>query len=54
MVPRFGGLRRLLLQEMHNASYEAHLGVHKTTSALLERVWWPNPAVNVKKFVAGY
>ena len=53
VVPQSGGLRKLLLQELHNASYVVHLGVHKTTSVLLERVWLPNLAVNVKKFVAG-
>ena len=53
VVPWSGGLRQLLLQELHNASYAAYLGVCKTTSALLERMWWPNLAVNVKKFVAG-
>ena len=53
VVPRSGGLRQLLLQELYNMSYAAHLGVQKTTFALLERAWWPNLAVNVKKFVAG-
>ena len=53
VVPQSGGLHQLLLQELHNASYAAHLGVQKTTYALLEHVWWPNFAVNVKKFVAG-
>ena len=54
VVPRSGGLHRLLLQELHNASNAVHLGACKTTSALLEHLWWPNLAVNVKKFVAGY
>ena len=53
VVPRSGGIRQLLLQELHNASCAAHLGVCKITSALPEHVWWPNLAVNVKKFVAG-
>ena len=53
VVPRSGALRQLLLQELHNASYAAHLGVRKTTSALLEHVWWPHLAVDAKKFVAG-
>ena len=48
-----GGLHQLLLQELHNASYAVPLGERKTTSVLLERVWWPNLAVNIKKFVAG-
>ena len=53
VVPQSGGLHQLLLQELHNASYTTHLGVCKTTSALLKHVWWPNLAVDVKKFVAG-
>ena len=53
VIPRSGGLRQLLLQELHNSSYAAHLGVRKITSALLERVWWPNLAVDLKRFVAG-
>ena len=52
VVPHSSGLRQLLLQELYNASYAAHLGVCKTTSPLLERVWWPNLAINVKEFVA--
>ena len=51
--PQSGGLRQLLLQELHNTSYAAHLGVRKTTPALLEWVWWPNLAVDVKRFVTG-
>ena len=48
-----GGLWQLLLQELHNTSYAVHLGVGKTTSALLEWVWWPNLAEDVKRFVSG-
>ena len=53
VVLRSGGLRQLLQQKLHNASNAAHLGIHKTTTALLECVWWPNLAVDVKNFVAG-
>ena len=53
VIPRSGKLQQLLLQELHNMGYAAHLGVQKTTSALLEWVWWPNLAVDVKCFVAG-
>ena len=42
-----------MLKEPYNASYAAHLGAQKTTSALLAHVWWPNLAVDVKHFVAG-
>ena len=53
MIPWSGGLQQLLLQKLHITSYDAHIGVRKTTSALLEWVWWPNLAVDVKHFVAG-
>ena len=53
VIPCYGVLCQVLLQELHIASCTVHLGVCKTTSALLERVWWPNLAVDVKKFVAG-
>ena len=53
VIPQSGRLQQLLLQKLHNSSYSAHLGIRKTTSALLEWVWWPNPAVDVKCFVAG-
>ena len=53
VVPRSSGLHQLLLQELHNASCVVHLGVCKTTSALLEYMWWPNLAVDDKKYVAG-
>ena len=52
MIPWSGGLQQLLLQELHNSSYSADLGVRKTTSALLEQVWWPNLAIDIKYFVA--
>ena len=54
VIPQSGGLRQLLLQKLHNTGYAAHLGVRKTTSALLEWVWWPNLAVDEKRFVARY
>ena len=53
LIPRSGGLWQLLLQELRNMSYAAYLGIQKTISALLEWVWWPNLAVDVKHFVAG-
>ena len=54
VIPWSGGLRQLLLQMLRKTSYAAHLGIKKTTSAFLEWVWWPNLAVDVKQFVAGY
>ena len=50
VIPWSGALQQLLLQELHNTSYSAHLGGQKTTSALLEQVWWPYLAVDVKHF----
>ena len=54
VVPQSAGLPQLLLQVLHNASYAAHLGVCKAICALLKRVWWPNLAIDVKKFVSVY
>ena len=53
VIPPSGGLQQLLLQELHKTSYAAHFLVCKTISALIEWVWWPNLAVDVKRFVAG-
>ena len=53
VIPKSGMLWQFLQQELHNKSYATHLSVYKTTSALLERVWWPSLAVNVKRFIAG-
>ena len=49
MIPRSGELRLLMLGELHSSCYAAHLGVKKTTIALLERFWWPNLALDVNK-----
>ena len=53
VISRSGELRQLLLQELHNTSYAVHIGIRTTKSALFECFWWPNLAVDVKRFVAG-
>ena len=41
-IPAGGGLRQLLIEELHNSSYAAHLGARKTVAALKQRVFWPH------------
>ena len=41
MIPGTGGLRELLLAELHDSLLGGHLGVRKTMLALRRRVWWP-------------
>ena len=53
VIPRGGGLRRGLLEEVHSSLYGAHLGVRKTLAALAHRVWWPRMAATVASFVRG-
>ena len=54
VIPKAGGLRQLLLQELHNTAYSCHLGVRKTISGLQARVWWLKLPADVKHFVSGY
>ena len=53
VLPKVGGLRELMLQELHDSLYAAHLGVRKTISAFQQRVKWPQLPETVKRFVAG-
>ena len=53
VIPRGKGLRRTLMEEVHNSLYGAHLGVRKTVAALQHRVWWPDMGKHVATFVRG-
>ena len=41
VVPKSGGFHELLIEELHMTPLAGHLGVHKLTHALFQRVWWP-------------
>ena len=53
VVPKAGGLRNFLLEELHSSHYSGHMGIRKTIQALQARVWWPKLPEDVKKFVRG-
>ena len=53
VVPKAGGLRRLLMQEVHCSPVGGHFGVKKMMAMLLSRVWWPRMHTEVSRFVAG-
>ncbi len=44
-------LRRLLLEEKHEASHAAHTGVKRTMARLSQRYWWPGMSHDVEVFV---
>ncbi len=48
VVPPEGGLRRLLLEEIHAAG---HFGSKRTQALLAQRVFWPNMASDVTQYV---
>ena len=52
VIPPGGGLRQLLLLEMHCA-LGGHLCAHKTSQSLLQCVWWPGLSCDVATFVRG-
>ena len=52
-MPQGGGLRQLLLEELHCSALGGHLGARKLCAALFERVWWPRLRATVATFVAG-
>lgn len=52
-IPEGGGLRQLLLGELHSSKLAGHLGARKTIKALTARVWWPRLEKSVKAYVRG-
>jgi hypothetical protein len=53
VIPGSGGLRELLLGEMHDSLLSGHLGAEKTRLALAARVWWPKMVTTVREYVRG-
>ncbi|GJW59338.1 putative reverse transcriptase domain-containing protein [Tanacetum coccineum] len=41
-LPRFGGLRELIMHESHKSKYSIHLGSNKMYHDLKKLYWWPN------------
>ncbi|GKB59304.1 putative reverse transcriptase domain-containing protein [Tanacetum coccineum] len=49
-VPRFGGLRNLIMNESHKSKYSIHLGLDKMYHDLKKLYWW----LNMKAEIATY
>ncbi len=48
VVPPGGGLRQLLIEDVHAAG---HLGVARMTALLYSRVYWPSLRADISKYV---
>ena len=51
VIPAVGGLRQLLLAELHDSLMAGHFGVRRTLRALKGRAWWPGIAKDVQSYV---
>ena len=40
-----------VLAAFHESAYGCHLGLHKSTAAMMERVWFPHMATAMKKHI---
>nr|GEU36792.1 hypothetical protein [Tanacetum cinerariifolium] len=50
-LPRFGGLRDLIMQESHNSKYSIHPGTDKMYQDLKKLYWWPNMKAKITTYV---
>ncbi|GJV13194.1 putative reverse transcriptase domain-containing protein [Tanacetum coccineum] len=51
-VPRFGGLKDLIMNESHNYKYSIHPGSDKMYHDLKKLYWWPNMKAEIATFVS--
>jgi hypothetical protein len=40
-IPKFGGLRKLIMDEAHKSNYSIHPGIDKMYQDLKDLFWWP-------------
>lgn len=53
IVPDFLPLRRVLLEEAHNAALSGHFGADKTLKRLSKEFWWPTMGADVTAYCQG-
>lgn len=51
VIPSIGGLRELIISEVHDSLLGGHLGVTKCVAALRHRVWWLGLEQSVREYV---
>ncbi|GKB65941.1 putative reverse transcriptase domain-containing protein [Tanacetum coccineum] len=51
-LPRFGGLRDLIMHESHKSKYSIHPGSDKMHHDLKRLYWWPNMKVEITTYVS--
>ncbi|GJW83795.1 putative reverse transcriptase domain-containing protein [Tanacetum coccineum] len=51
-LPRFGGLRDLVMHESHKSKYSIHPGSDKMYQDLKLLYWWPNMKANIATYVS--
>ncbi|GJX97914.1 putative reverse transcriptase domain-containing protein [Tanacetum coccineum] len=51
-VPRFRGLRDLIMNEAHKSKYSIHPGSYKMYHDLNKLYWWPNMKAEISTFVS--
>ncbi|GJU51530.1 putative reverse transcriptase domain-containing protein, partial [Tanacetum coccineum] len=53
-LPRFGGLRDLIMQESHKSKYSIHPGSDKMYQDLKQLYWWPNMKADIATYVSKF
>ncbi|GKA77135.1 putative reverse transcriptase domain-containing protein [Tanacetum coccineum] len=51
-LPRFGGLRELIMHESHKSKYSIHLGPDKMYHDLKQLYWWHNMKADIATYVS--